>query len=300
MGYSVEIWEKRSNVRSRPLRRDEISRVAGLAFSPCASPISNHPLLIADTSLREAFLGYMLCQYSHELLHLETSIVQPVCQSLALSPDFNQQQRVTARCLLIDEAYHSLGFNLLIDETKMAFDLDLSILKQPSFLTLVQCQTQQFDQALVYLLACCVLETVICGKMSKLTMDTMVAPRVRQLFSDHVNDESKHGDFFAEIFKDTWFRLTTYEQEGIGSVFPHLLFSLIMPNMQVEHDVLLHLGFDDKTVQRIMQDTYASPPSFHDAAYQSGQKTLRMMQEMEVFSLHAIADAFAEHGMTFI
>jgi len=266
-----DIWEKRSSIRTRPRRfvsEDDLSEREIYFFPLSRQPLCIHPLIL---KLGEKARKYILTQSAFKFMMdvavLETEVVNAGALLVAnnkLRFDFPHNLRHDALSVIIDEAYHAY---VAIDFMKQVEILTgiktLSMPNETAVIQAIHTIQKSIDpdySDLFFLMAVCIGEHVLTKDLISIGKDKTICKTFSDVMADHVLDEGRHANIFAEIMTWVWERMSEEEKDTIGQILPEFMRLYLKSDIQqaFDQDVLQALELSDSDVAQIMSDTYIS------------------------------------------
>jgi hypothetical protein len=286
-------WNERSWIRSKPIRKGEIS---GLPFSPDLVPLASHSAIYSDRQKWMTVLGYRLLSHLQFTTLLELNHVNPVCSVLAQGRapvSLTTEQRNDALKIYCDEGGHALFVELFSAQVEDHFKLNRAVIGRPNFDRVIDKilaeNATRLSPNLIKLFFVTISETLVTKVLKSVPHDPEVDAVVRAVIGDHADDEALHGAYFNQLFPLLWQSLATYEQEEMVQILPRLVWAFLEPDYQLEYSVLRRLGFNAKDAEGILQEVYV-PQEVAESVRQAASPTLKMFASAGVFEV-----PFAEH-----
>ena len=293
-------WNELSWIRSKPIRKDSIS---GLPFSPKLVPLSFHQTIAEDSNAWMTVLAYRLLTHLQFTTLLELNYVNPVCSALVQgqAPIFlTTEQRNDALRIYCDEGGHALFVELLSTQVEETFGINRSIISCIQFHrtleNIIAKHQTRLSPNLIKLFFVTISETLVTNILNNIPDDPQVASVIRAVISDHAADEALHSIYFRNLFPLLWHSLAPYEKKEMGQLLPQLVWAFLEPELQIEYNVLIGLGFDAKDAEDILEEVYV-PGQVAQAVRQTASPTLKMFEAAGVFSIPAVKQCFVDHEL---
>jgi hypothetical protein len=300
---SFERWYDRAAVRSKPRRMLSEELTSGLlCFSPELALVSRHPLLAAcDASVVKEILIHHLFAYltftdrlEHEVVNRTARRIATGTMGLGLPPEL----RLDAYKIYCDEAYHSLFSVDLRHQIHTASGIDCEL--NTVNLALKSLRRHRDNLApdlrkLAELFFVIVSETLISGILAKIPPDARIVTSVRQMISDHAEDERRHQAFFSRLCEIIWPQLTDREQRAIGPLLPIFILSFLSPDYpSIRAYLAKYLTREE--VEMVIADSYP-PQQLVSSARIAARSTLRLFQRCGILEDPETAESFNQSGL---
>ncbi len=219
---------------------------AGTLFSRALVPWVGK-LAGADPAIERELLRRSLGRYLHTTHVLELKVVNRVAEAIAMGElplPFDEQARLDAHKIYVDEGYHALMAAELI--AQLTDDLGLA---PPAFLgRLARIEARaasEADRALIRLLFTVVSETVVSANLLTLARDPELVPEVRSFVAQHARDEAWHATYFTARFADLWGWLDPPEREHYAAMLPELVAAFVEPDALAIAEDLAAVGLPE-------------------------------------------------------
>ncbi len=218
-GKLLSYWDQRAAVRTKTrgynTYMDENSMYF---FRPNLVPLLSHERFRdATEDVARELQILQLSRYLFNTETMETRVINPALLALqTLCVD--RETKLNAYKIYTDEAYHALMSaevrHKLHRETGVAEASLPTSDKQGLVLSAVAGLPEHLrDLGLVAVAA--VNETLISANLSQVT-DARLVPAVREMISDHAEDEAVHHVFFSDVFAQLWLRLELGDQRELA------------------------------------------------------------------------------------
>jgi hypothetical protein len=293
-------WERSSWVRSKPLRDGGFS---GAPFSRGVSPLASHPAIAGREPLMTRVLAYRLLAHLKFTTQLELQYVGPLCARLGQGEGpvaLTEAMRHDALRIYCDEGGHALFVELLARRVEHEFGLSRVAVGAPAFTRVLaelgSVCAPTVAPSVLRLFFVAISETLVSALLRDIPRDPEVAEVVRSVVHDHAVDEALHSAYFHDYFPRLWGSLRARQREVMSPILPDLLWAFLAPDHGHERGALRALGFDDRAVERIVEESYAEL-DVAGAVRRAAQPTLRMFEAAGVFESTWVAEAFAERGL---
>lgn len=297
-------WDSRSSVRAKPRHRLAISESKKLNFSPDYVPIAKHPLICAlDKQTQEEILTQHLYRYLDFTDKLEYLVVNRVAMSIAygqLDVGLPQEMILDAYRIYVDEAYHGLFSRDLAYQVQNSSGVKPRLLWEPYFLKRLSeiksrlSSQQERDLAEIFFVI--VSETLISSTLAQIPKDGRVISAVREVVSDHAEDEGRHHAYFAHLLRVLWPKLNANQQKVIGKLLPEFIFAFLSPDLDSLRFELSNYPLSTEAIEEVLADTFKENLVL-DSTKRAGQATLSYFEQSGVFANSEIRDAFCARGL---
>jgi hypothetical protein len=123
-----------------------------------------------------------------------------------------------------------------------------------------------------------------------------VVKTVREVISDHAEDEKHHHAYFSSLLAVVWRQLTLPQQQYVGALLPDLILGYLEPDYHVVPGWLQRLNFTSKETARIMEESY-SQDQVIQSIRNASKITMKHLEKNGVFEEPSIAEAFMQKGL---
>lgn len=259
-------WEKYSSVRSRQRKIIEINDYHHYYFPLSKQPIATHPVVEALGEKAQQFVLLQSCyKFMHDVAIIETEVVNAgtlIVANNRLSYKFPKAVQIDAFTVLIDEAYHAyVAFDFLEQLIKKTNIVPITLPTTSPVVTALQEMQNRFPPTIrdiFTVIAVCIGEHVLIKDLISVSKGKTVINAFCELMAEHVSDEGRHSQLFANIMTMLWQNLDNSIKDIIG---PKLIdyFYLNFSNheqIEFERNVLLALGLSPIQINRIFCDVY--------------------------------------------
>jgi hypothetical protein len=273
-----------------------------LCFSTELALVSRHPLITArGASVVKEVLIHHLFAYLTFTDRLEHEVVNRTARRIATGRIGNwlpPELRLDAYKIYCDEAYHSLFSVDLRHQIHTASGMEY----QPNTVNLALKSLRRHRdnlapdlRKLAELFFVIVSETLISGILAKIPPDARIVTAVRQMVSDHAEDEGRHQAFFSRLCEIMWPRLTAREQSAIGPLLPGFILSFLSPDyLSIRACLAKYLPRED--VELVIADSYP-PQQLVSNAKTAARSTLRLFQRCGILENSETKEAFNHSGL---
>ena len=297
-------WDLLAGVRTKPRRllADEES-IGKLYFSAPLVPYIRHPLVAA---LGPAAVRALLIQHLYHYLDFTTcfeiEVVNKAARSIAFGKtgvDLPPAMFFDAYKVYCDEAFHSVfsvDFRLQVQAatgiTPLPYDFNHFLRR----LNKARENVPADLRALSGLLMVIVFETLISLILNKIPKDEQVMTAIRQMISDHADDEARHHAFFSNLLDILWPQLSRNQQSALGLLLPHFIIKSLEPDYASIKQRLAHFGLRSREIIQIIEESYPWQEVIAGLR-QTASATLRLFERNGILADSRTADAFVESGL---
>ncbi len=293
-------WDGAS-IRKSPTRHIEPNELrTHLAFSPSVVAYASHPLIQAETDLRQ-LLTQELYAHLAGTERLEMKLIVRTAYSIAekeVDLDLPADARKLARLVIADECWHADFSERAFDEIYAGSGIESTGIIDKNFLQAVDAMAQEstLGSGMVRLVATCVSETLITGTLGKVPRDLSVAESVRALLDDHAKDEAVHHGFFARLLAHIWQVLSERERVEVGCMMPRLIWGFLSPDVPRIKWTLAGLGFSPDEAERIIRESLGTEEHIARVRKEASG-TVRHCERIGMLKIEAVRQQFAEAGL---
>jgi hypothetical protein len=264
-------------------------------------PILKHPLFSeADANVVHDALNQHLFAYLTFTDRLEHEIVNETARRIAIGAsglNLPFSMRMDSYRVYCDEGYHSLFSADLMHQiqTRLGFQFNdggghpaLHFFHSH----VVSCEPEFRSWAKLFFVI--VSETLISVTMSSLPKYATVMPSVRQIVSDHAQDEARHQVLFADLCELAWQQAPNSVRVKIGLMLPTYIKKFLAPNLCAVN-VFLRRHLAPKQARQVLAESYSSAElgSFIRTA---ARNTIRVFHRAGVLQDSQISDSFQQNG----
>jgi len=298
-------WYTRATVRMKPRRMLLDEEAMGKVYFPAGlMPVAGHPLVREKgPGVVRELLVRNLYRYLDFTSYLEHQLVNAAAQRIAFrATDFTlpDEMLFDAHKLYTDEAYHALfSEDLKLQVVEATKILPLSS-GPPTFLRWLREQQALCSPEvgrLLEIFSAVVAETLISATLVQIPRDESVITTVRELVTDHAEDEAIHHKYFAQLFRIVWPQLSLKQKEVIGPQLAPFMVKFLYPDFLALRPSLAAAGFDLEQTEQILEESYSSQPEILAGIRNTARMTLRLFEQCGVLTDPRAADAFAENGL---
>jgi hypothetical protein len=297
-------WDSLASVRGGPRRLLEDEEAKGkVYFSTRLTPYVHHPLVVRlGPEAQRALVIHRLYHYLDFTANFEIEVVNRAAQRIAMGMtgfDLPAEMASDAYKIYCDEGYHSF------------FSIDLKLQVQAA--TGVTPLPYNFDRFLrrlykasekvpanlkpiASLLTVIVFETLISLILNKLPKDQQVVSAVRQVISDHADDEARHHAFFSSFFEFLWPQLSGRQRSTLGLLLPHFIVKSLEPDYDSIKQCLAVTTLKPDEIDQVVEECYPWKSVIADLR-NTASATLRLFKRNGVFDDLPTYEAFQASGL---
>lgn len=300
----LRTWYNAAGVRADPRRvlRDE-RREGAFYWPPHLAPMVDHPAIRAlGEDAREEILIRHLFQYLDFTANYELKVINRASELLANGRSglyLPAPIRLDAYKIYVDEGYHALYSRDLIFQVEDASEIrhiPLDFQKYMSFMHRAQEQVPTDLHDIVMLLVVVVFETLVTATLTQIPKHRTVISTVRELVTDHAQDEARHSVFFSELFGYLWGQLDPKQRRLLGPLIPDFIVAPLMPPRDALRAWLSHISAERDDIDGVIGESYPLPDVQAGMA-RTARATLRLFGRHGLYDDPRTRDAFAAHGL---
>lgn len=304
MTRALRTWYDAAGVRVDPRRvlRDE-RREGADYWPPHLAPLVEHPAVRAlGDGAREEILVRHLFQYLDLTAHYELQVVNRASEMLANGRSglyLPAAVRLDAYKIYVDEGYHALYSRDLIFQVEAASEIPhipMDFEKYMSFLRRAQERVPADMRDMVMLLVVVVFETLVTATLTQIPKQRTVISTVRELVTDHAEDEARHSVFYGELFGYLWGQLSPRQRRLLGPLIPAFIVGPLAPPAEALREWLSHVGVDRRDVDDVIGESYPHTDVQAGMA-RTARATLRLFGKYGLYDDPRTREAFAAHGL---
>ena len=241
----AEDWERRATIRTRPRRL--LENDDKLIF-----PLCRQPLVLSETFLehcspwRDFVLLQSFYKFINDVVIFETEIVDKTARSIAknrFSLPFPLACRIDAMTVVVDEDYHALvALDFLQQAVHMMGVQPLELPRQIELsraLPAAHAHTPAHLHDAVELIAVAIAENTVTQDVAAFSKDDSVKQSIRGLMADHLFDEGRHAQFWAQLVRLYWQAASPEDRDSIAEILPIFLAHYLTNDLQKGFDLLL-------------------------------------------------------------
>ena len=302
-------WDKFSSVRSSnnnyDLKIEELENKERLSWHLSEScEILQHQDLKSLTEDKKKFImGVQLLEYVEKTTLFEVEYVNKVANDLALSKlKFNlpDELKVDAFKIYTDEGYHAHFSKKMSNEIKSFYKIEDDL--NPyinNFFQRIDGIGSKFDKKYKYLSelsSTIVSETTIVQDMSEQMKGVVYAP-IREMFKDHIIDETFHSNYFTTLIKILWPQMSIEEKEIMGFNLCESMVILGKPRTDIFFYSLGRIGYDNSQISKFIDEVYNDPIKKIKKRKKKFASTLKLLERIGVFKIDTVKKEFEKEEL---
>jgi hypothetical protein len=296
-------WERRSSVRTKPVRIYSEGEPSEVFFPPELVPAASHPLVKErGPGAVHRLLVQALYNYLSFTVVLEQMSVIPVTGRIALGQSGLQLpagMRADAFKITTDEAWHAQFCYDFVDHLEGRSGVPAALPRQPQFVRRLERVRESFDPAdrrLVELVFATVSETLVSSFLAHLPNDKRLPRSVRAVVMDHAEDEGRHHAYFRTFLRLLWPQLSERERRLVGPRVPDLIEVFLQPDVTAVALGLDDIGLAEHEARAVVEDCYRRNAG-SDAIISGSRATVASFLEVGCLDDPATYEAFAARGL---
>lgn len=269
--------------------------------------IVDHPDIIA---LGRAAQNFILTQsaykYMYEIGLLETRYVidcalNIVNNKITGATDHDKREALT---IVMDEGYHAYVALDFIIQLKAASGIEpIEVPQTNGNLDAVRRMMQALPEAFHYdfqLISVCLAEHTLTKDLLSIGKEKDATRSFTQVMTDHVSDEGRHANYFAQMMKAHWARLEEPAKSAIGVRLPAYLDDYLAFDEKRGFDrkVLAAVGLSQSGIERVIEESQVKFLANANAYVATTKANLvRLLGRAGILQHPATRDAFIEYGV---
>lgn len=263
-GEHVERWYGAATVRNAARIVVPAPSCGEHVFPRSRQLLADHPEVVArgeDTVAR--ILAQSAYRYMYEIGLLETRYVidcalNIINDKIAGATDDEKRQALT---IVIDEGYHAYVALDFIIQLKDATGFEpIAVPQTNRNLDAVRRALESLPGGMhpdFHLISVCLAEHTLTKDLLSIGKEKEATRSFTQVMTDHVSDEGRHANYFAQMMKAHWARLPEATKTAIATMLPEYLDDYLAGDATRSFDRMLlkACGFDAARSRRIIEDT---------------------------------------------
>lgn len=304
MTRALRTWYEAAGVRADPRRvlRDE-RREGAFYWPPHLAPLVDHPAIRAlGDEAREEILVRHLFQYLDLTANYELKVVNRACDLLANGRSglyLPAPVRLDAYKIYVDEGYHALYSRDLIfqvEEGSGIRHIPSDFQKYISFVQRAQEQVPASLHDMVMMLVVVVFETLVTATLTQIPKQRTVISTVRELVTDHAEDEARHSVFYSELFGYLWGQFDPKQRRLLGPLIPEFIVAPLAPPRDALRAWLSHVGVERDDIDDVIAESYPLA-DVQGAMARTARATLRLFGKHGLYDDPRTREAFAARDL---
>lgn len=301
---ALRTWYEAAGVRADPRRVLGDERREGLFYwPPHLAPLESHPAVVErGPQAREEILVRHLYQYLDMTANYELRVVNKASELLANGRSgfhLPEPVRLDAYKIYVDEGYHALYSRDLIFQVVAATGIAHRPLDFEPYMAFMR-QAQEAVPAelafVVAILVVVVFETFVTSTLVQIPKQKNVISTVRELVTDHAEDEARHSVFYSELFGYVWGQLRPAHRRLLGPLLPAFVVRPLELPRATLRDWLVSSGIDPIDTDGIIDEAYPDAETRVGMA-RTARATLRLFGRHGLYDDPRTREAFDAHGL---
>lgn len=297
-------WYDRAGVRVDPRRMLLIERELGRDFWPAhLAPVVAHPLVVArGERARQELLVQQLYQYLQFTANYELRVINRATEMIAngrSGVDVSLPVRLDAYKIYCDEGYHALYSVDVVHQVQQATGIAPRPPEFETFLRYLERIERDASpelRAVVVLLVVVVFETLITANLTQIPRDPNIVTLVRDIVTDHAEDEGRHHAFFSGFFSVLWGGLDADQRRVLGPLLPEMIVGPLQPPYETLRASLAAVGLDRDQCEQVLGESYPRPAVLRGIR-ETAKATIRLFQEHGVLDEPRTRERFVQTGL---
>jgi hypothetical protein len=206
---------------------------------------------------------------------------------------------IDAYKIYCDEAYHSLFSADLRGQVEVVTGVKPEPVLFQDFLTrleMVQSAAPADLKPLAGLFIVILFETLVSATLGGIPRDERVITALRELVSDHAEDEARHHVYFSQFMDMLWPQMSRSQQSAIGPLLPHFIIKCLEPDYALIRRRLSKLSLTRDEVEQVLDESY-SQAQVMAGLRKTARATLSLLRRNGVFEDAETLDAFNASGL---
>jgi hypothetical protein len=297
-------WDSLAGVRVKPRRMLVEEELMGkVYFSTALVPIIHHPLIVKlGPAIQRQLIIQHLYHYLDFTANFEIEVVNRGVQRIAfgkLGVDLPKNMLFDAYKIYCDEGFHSVfsaDIKLQVEAATgvepLPYDFKQFLGRLNKARKDVPADLRQVSGLLIVI----VFETLISSILNQIPRDRQVISAIREMVSDHAEDEARHHAFFSNLFDIIWPRLTKRRQAILGPLLPHFIIKSLEPDYAAIRQRLASTGLPAKLVEQVIEESYPADEVIA-ALRKTAGATLHLFERNGLFEEPGTLHAFNSSGL---
>lgn len=297
-------WDSSAGVRAKPRRMLSDEEAMGkVYFSTALVPIIHHPLVVGlGPETQRRLLIQHLYHYLDFTANFEIEVVNHAARRLAFGKfgfRLPNAMLFDAYKVYCDEGFHSffsVDIKLQVEAATGVAPLPYNFREFLGRLNEARRGVPDNLRQASALLIVIVFETLISSILNKIPKDRQVISAVRDMVSDHADDEARHHSFFSNLFDILWPQVSKKQQSILGPLLPHFIIKSLEPDYNVIRRRLASCDLRPSEVEQIIEESYP-PEEVIAGLRKTAGATLRLFERNGLFRDARTLDAFRRSGL---
>jgi para-aminobenzoate N-oxygenase AurF len=301
---ALKTWYEAAGVRTDPRRVLSQERHEGAFYwPPHLAPLFSHPAVVAcGPEAGEEILIQHLYQYLDFTANYELRVINQASELLANGRAglyLPAPVRRDAYKIYVDEGYHALYSRDLIFQVADASGIKHRPYDFEGFMGFMLRAQEQVGPDLrlvVMFLVVVVFETLVTSTLTQIPKQRDVISTVRELVTDHAEDEARHSVFYSELFGYLWGELSPKQRRTLGPLLPEFIVRPLEPPCEAQSQWLVNIGIDPRDTQGILEEAYPLRETQAGMA-RTARATLRLFGKHGLYDDPRTREAFGARGL---
>lgn len=292
-------WDRTASVRRKPRRVLAHKEVAdSLFFPPELAPESLHSIVhnLGDRARQEILIQRLYTCFQ-AVAQLEQDQINRVILKVAqrkIGVSLPWDIAFDAYKIYTDEAYHSLCSVDLAHQIELATRVKphpLGISRSLARLEELTLTVPQDLRLFADIFATCICEMLVTSLLSDIASHPQIVSTVREVVTDHLEDEEKHFAYFAKLLEYLWTLLDERGHQEIGILLPQFILAFLEPDYSAIARILTDCGLPPAEARQIVDESYPYPQVLADIRWKA-RATLQHLESIAIFGHQQVAQAF--------
>lgn len=301
---ALKNWYEVAGVRSDPRRvlSDE-RREGAFYWPPHLAPLFSHGAVVArGPQSGEEILVRHLYQYLDFTANYELRVINQASELLANGRSglyLPAPVRQDAYKIYVDEGYHALYSRDLIFQVAAASGIEHQPYDFDGFMEFMPRAQQQVPPELrlvVIFVIVVVFETLVTATLTQIPKQRNVISTVRELVTDHAQDEARHSVFYSELFGYLWGQLSPKQRRIIGPLLPEFIVRPLQPPREALRQWLVNIGIDGCDTDDIIDEAYPMAETEAGMA-RTARATVRLFGKHGLYDDPRTRETFDAYGL---
>lgn len=280
---TMKNWDIKSSVRTSDRKYDDFITLEDFNFFRAELvPLLFHPIFYAAPVNTQKILQVLqLSRYLYSTEIMETHVINPSLVALQNLDFIPPEMKVNAWKIYTDEAYHSLMVAEIRKEIHDKTKINLPQLPYPAAQRVVLAEVNKLPQNLRSIGLICVAavnETLITANLVQ-ARDNSLFPSIRQMLTDHAQDEAVHSLFFSEVFSEVWKNIDDKTKLALYHLIPIAIKNFLGADIQSLTYDIVSLGFDNTSAEKIADEAMSYYLSHAHKFKTSINSTFKMLEK---------------------
>jgi hypothetical protein len=132
---------------------------------------------------------------------------------------------------------------------------------------------------------------LVTSLLSDIASHPQIVSTVREVVTDHLEDEEKHFAYFAKLLEYLWTLLDERGHQEIGILLPQFILAFLEPDYSAIARILTDCGLPPAEARQIVDESYPYPQVLADIRWKA-RATLQHLESIAIFGHQQVAQAF--------